>query len=73
MKLLSDQISRGQSYVHARKTARDQFGPATDRRPFSDFNKIFPRPCDLSAIVNLFGRKAIASQSQAMCDRGFSV
>ena len=28
MKPLSDQISRGQSSVHAQKTDRDQFGPA---------------------------------------------
>ena len=61
MKPLSDQISRGQSFVHAQKTARDQFGPATDRRPFGDFNKTF---------FFFFGRKAIASQSQTMCDRG---
>ena len=44
MKPLSDQISRGQSFVYAQKTAREQFGPATDRRPFGDFNKTFPRP-----------------------------
>ena len=45
MKPLSDQISRAISlFVHAQKTARDQIGPATDRRPFGDFNKTFPRP-----------------------------
>ena len=38
MNLLSDQISRGQSFVHAQKTACDQFGPATDQRHFGDFN-----------------------------------
>ena len=61
MKPLSDQISRGQSFVHAQKTARDQFGPATDRRPIGDFNKTFPRPLRPSAIVIFFGRKAIVS------------
>ena len=37
----------------------------TSVKPFRDL-------WDLSAIVNVFGRKAIASQSQAMCDRGLS-
>ena len=44
---MSNQISRCQSFVHAQKTVHDQFGPATDRRPFGNFNKTFPRPlCD---------------------------
>ena len=55
MKPLSDQISRGQSFVHGQKTARDQFVQATDRRPFGDFNKTFPRPlrplCDCVFLV----------------------
>ena len=73
MKPLSDQISRGQSFVHAQKTARDQFGPVTDRRPFGDFNKTLPRPLiPLRDCHFFFGRKAIASQSQAMCDRGLT-
>ena len=71
MKPLSDQISHGQSFVHAQKTSRDQFVPATDRRPFANFNKTFLRPLrDPSVIVSFFGRKGIVSQSQAMCDRG---
>ena len=57
--------------MHAQKTARDQFGPATDRRPFGDFSKTFPRPLSLLCECRFFGRKEIASQSQAMCDRGF--
>ena len=72
MKPLSDQISRGQSFVHAQKTARDKFGPATDRRPFGDFNKTFPRPLRSFCDCQFFDRKAITSQSQAMCDRGLS-
>ena len=72
MKPLSDQISRGQSFVHAQNTARNQFGPATDRRPFGDFNKTFPRPLRPLCDCQFFsGRKAIASQSQAMCDQFF--
>ena len=63
MKPLSDQISRGQSFVHAQKTARDQFG---------DFNKTFSRPLRPRCDCHFFGRNAIASQSQAMCDRGFN-
>ena len=72
MKPLSDQISRAQSFVHAQKTVRDQFCPATDRRPFGDFNKTFPRPLRPLCVCQFFGRKAIASQSQAMCERGLT-
>ena len=65
MKPLSDQISRGQSLVHAQKTARDQLGPATDRRPFGDFNKTFLRPlrplCDCQIIWSQSDRIAVAS------------
>ena len=73
MKHLSDHISRGQSFVHAQKTARDQCGPATDRRPFGDFNKTFPRSlrplCDRHFFWSQSDR---TSQSQAMCDRGLN-
>ena len=69
MKPLSDQISRGQSFVHAQKAARDQFAPATDRRHFGDFRKTFPRLLRPLCDCQFFGRKAITSQSQAMCDR----
>ena len=60
--------------MHVQKTARDQFGPATDRGPFGDFNNL-SETFEASAIVIVFfffffGRKAIASQSQAMCYRG---
>ena len=41
MKPLRDQISWGRTFVHAQKTACGQFGPATDRRPFGDFNETF--------------------------------
>ena len=46
------------------------------RRPFGDLLATSIKPFrdlwDLSAIVSCFGRKAIASQSQAMCDRSLS-
>ena len=65
MKPLSDQISRSQSFVHAQKRARDQFGPATDQRPFGDFNKTFPRPlqplCDCQFFWSQSDRIAVAS------------
>ena len=71
MKPLSDQVSCGQSFVVAQKTAHDQFGPATDQRLFGNFSKTFPRPLrPLWDCQFFFGRKAIASQSQAMCARG---
>ena len=65
MKPLSDQISRSQSFVHVQKTARDQFGPATDRRPSGDFNKTFPRPlrphCHCQFFLSESDRIAVAS------------
>ena len=55
MKPLSDQISRGQSFVHAQKTVHDQFGLATNQRHLGDFKKTFPRPlrplCDCPFIL----------------------
>ena len=74
MKPLSDQISRGQSFVHAvtQKTAREQFGPATDRRLFGDFNKTFLRPLKHPCDWQCFWSQSDRSQSQAMCDRGLS-
>ena len=69
MKPLSDQTSLSQSFVHAQKTAHDQYGPATDR-PFGDFNNTFRDLSDLYAIVSFLVHKAIPSQSQTMCDRG---
>ena len=71
MKPLSDQTSRSQSFVHAQKTAHDQYGPATDHRPFGDFkHNTFRDLSDLYAIVSFLVHKAIPSQSQTMCDRG---
>ena len=65
MKPLSDQISHGQSFVHAQKTARDQFGPVTDWRPFGDFNKTFPRSlrplCDYQFFWSQNDRITVAS------------
>ena len=72
MKPLSDQISRGQSFVYAQKTACDQFGLGTDWRPFGDISKTFLRHLRLLCDCHFFGREAIASQSQAMCDWGLS-
>ena len=58
MKPLSDQISHGQSFVHAQKTARDQFGSVTDRRPFDDFSKTFLRPLRPLCDCQFFGSQS---------------
>ena len=72
MKPLSDQISCGQSFMHAQKTAHDQFGSVTDRQPFGDSYKTFLRPlrplCDCHFFLLQSDRFAVAS----MCDRGLS-
>ena len=69
IKPLSDQISHGQSFMHAQKTAHEQFVPTTDRRSFGDFNESFPRPlrplCDCHFF---FGRKAITTQSHCVTE-----
>ena len=67
MKLLSDRISRGQSFVHAQKTVRDQFGPATDRRPFGDFSKTFPRPLRPLCDCQLFLVAKRSHRSRKLC------
>ena len=60
MKPLSDQISRGQSFVHTQKTVRDQFGPATSVKPFRD----------LSAIIIFFLVAKRSHRSRKLCVTG---